>query len=99
MLHLPASTQPARQHSNSACQGLTACWCCHCRLQALECLLLCISSRQGHNSELFLAALQFLRSALAAAGVTPPPSPQLNLTFLQTAADLAVGQTLVRLMC
>eukprot|EP00891_Asterochloris_glomerata_P003704 jgi/Astpho2/3704/Aster-04892 len=38
--------------------------------------------------------VMFLRSALSASGVTPPPSPPLNLTFLQTAADLAVGQTL-----
>ena len=83
-----------------------ACWCCLCRLQVLECLLLCTSSvygtsqlQQGHSSELNLAGLQFLRSALSAAGVTPPPSPQLNLTFLQTAADLAVGQTLVSAKC
>ena len=48
--------------------------------------------------ELSPTALQFLRSALSSAGVTPPPSPQLNLTFLQTAADLAVGQTLVSSM-
>ena len=36
-----------------------------------------------------LCCLQYLRSALTAAGATPVPQPQLNLTFLTTAAQLA----------
>ena len=36
-----------------------------------------------------LRCLQYLQSALTAAGATPVPQPQLNLTFLTTAAQLA----------
>ena len=36
-----------------------------------------------------LCCLQYLQSALTAAGATPVPQPQLNLTFLTAAAQLA----------
>ena len=36
-----------------------------------------------------MCCLQYLQSALTAAGATPVPQPQLKLTFLTAAAQLA----------